>query len=87
MHCWLTLPDLAYALPGVTLARRWIQRFEVLDQLGGGGTGQVYRARDSQLDRDVAIRCFMSPPLLGKPGVARQQPGPQPPPPSQSSSR
>ncbi len=40
--------------------------FEILDLIGAGGMGEVYRARDTRLDRTVAIK-VLAPALVGDP--------------------
>jgi serine/threonine protein kinase len=46
-----SLPPAARFLPGARLGA-----FEIIGPLGSGGMADVYRARDTRLDRDVAIK-------------------------------
>lgn len=41
--------------PGTKLAR-----YEIRSQLGAGGMGEVYRARDTKIGRDVAVKVLPS---------------------------
>src|SRR5687767_15395955 len=50
------VPTLAAPSPSVLPAGARLGPYEVLDMLGAGGMGEVYRARDPRLGREVAIK-------------------------------
>jgi eukaryotic-like serine/threonine-protein kinase len=52
--------------PGFRLAQ-----YEILEPIGSGGMGEVYKARDSRLDRDVAIK-VMAPHVAADPDMRRR---------------
>jgi serine/threonine protein kinase len=51
VHEWLAHLDTSNVQPGSAIGP-----YVVVHQIGAGGMGEVYRARDTRLDRDVAIK-------------------------------
>src|SRR5215470_5073228 len=45
--------------------------YEILDALGAGGMGEVYRAKDTRLDRTVAVKIL--PPQVSSDPVRKQR--------------
>ncbi len=48
-------------------------RYEILDKIGAGGMGEVYRARDTRLERDVAVKVLPEPLAKDPDSVVRFQ--------------
>ena len=62
------------SLPSRNLEGQRIGVYQITARIGAGGMGEVYRARDTKLERDVAIKVLLppSPPIpSGSRGSAR----------------
>jgi eukaryotic-like serine/threonine-protein kinase len=56
---WNGYTGIAFSMAALTAGTR-LGPYEIVDLLGAGGMGEVYRARDTRLDRIVAIKVLSS---------------------------
>ena len=48
-----------------------VSHYRILEKLGAGGMGEVYRARDTKLDRDIALKVLS--PEMSQDAIWRQR--------------
>jgi serine/threonine protein kinase len=53
------VPSVESALPMPLSIGRRLGHYEITAPLGAGGMGEVYRATDSKLGRDIALKVFV----------------------------
>jgi serine/threonine-protein kinase len=56
----------AVQVPAGQARPKVVGRYEIIDTIGKGAMGVVYKARDPALDRVVAIKTIVAPPRLGR---------------------
>ena len=66
-----TPPGSGPRLPSPSISGTTLGHFEVLERIGAGGMGEVYRAKDLRLTRDVAIKVLPEDFLEGEESKAR----------------
>jgi|GEM_PF-7023047 len=63
--------DLLAEPPAATTVGRRLGRYQLLSLLGAGGMGEVYRAKDTHLEREVAVK-ILPPQLAANPEALRR---------------